>query len=67
MQYGVLIKTGDHCMAKAVFAGTYDGCYAEYLRIKEKFSGFCVEWYEDDTDPDFANAQVDMPGMIEEI
>jgi|WetSurMetagenome_2_1015567.scaffolds.fasta_scaffold58262_4 hypothetical protein len=65
MQKGILIRTGSHCLWKGVYAGNLDFAYNEYLRLKEKYSGFEVT-YHDDTDSEFVNAVVDQPGLIQE-
>lgn len=65
MQKGILIRTGSHCLTKKVYAGDLSFANSEYLRLKEKYSGFEVT-YHDDTDPEFVNAIVDQPGLIQE-
>lgn len=65
MQKGILIRTGGHILAKLVFAGNCAYATSEFERLSTKYGGFVVTLH-DDTDPDFANAQVDMPGLIEE-
>lgn len=63
MQKGILIKTGDHVLAKKVYAGCEHCAEAEYNRLREKHPGLVIS-YHDDTDPDFANAVVTDPMEI---
>ena len=63
---GILIRTGGHGLWKGVYAGNLDTAYQQYLRLKEKYSGFTVTYHNAD-DPEFVSALIDMPGLIEVI
>lgn len=64
MQKGILIRTGNHCLWKAVFAGDLAYAQAEFDRLAQKYPGLTVSLH-DDTDTEFVTAEVDQPGLVE--
>lgn len=65
MQKGILIKTGGHVLWKGDYACSLDYANTEVVRLQQKYPGLEVVLYEDSSAPEFVNAQVDMPGLIE--
>lgn len=63
MDKGILIRTGSHCLYRAVYSGNCDAAYARYLEFKAKYPGLRVTYHEAN-DAEFVNTVVTRPDIL---